>query len=137
MLRGVTDEELAAIAQRDHTTVMKNTYDNNFDPWDNRRVRAAVSGVVAAAKRLKNVEEVKAFIETDKELAEFTRLHPTISEKLSDISIVENPKHMQVIDFLLDTQYNVQQNSLEAGEAASRVAAFAMKNLERQAATRK
>ena len=128
----VTRDQLMDIAKRDNTTVMEHVYDYH-EPWSTDRVGRVVDRIVALTNELGDPERVKAKVQEDEELREFSKTHPTMASKLAEPSIVNNEEHMKVIRFLLSTNMSLQQGRTTAQDAASDVAGFAMAALERQA----
>jgi len=123
-----TADDLASLAAQDNATVMTHAYDYH-QPWDGKRVEEAAERVAALAVRLGDSSAVRAEVEKDEELSQFSRSHPTLSAKLSDPSVAGNEKHMRVVRFMIAAHARVRGGEIAESEARSGVSAFALRSL--------
>ena len=134
-VEGLTKEKLLGLAERDDTIVMEAVHDNHFEPWDSDRLGKIVEEIAQFTRDAAEGADIKTLLPKREDMAEFSRLHPVLFEKLCSKEIASNKKHMGVIRFMLETQRSVIRQGMGEQDAMRKVSDFALNSMMSQVET--
>ena len=128
----LTQADIERIAQQDGVTVMKETYDREYDEWTVEKVTKCVDALVGYTKICidEGIDDVKTIrrgaIKLDEQLLGFAVTHRVFFEKLTTPEFVSDARALTAVRALIATKRRVDRGEITDTEAKHYAAGVAL-----------